>query len=79
MKSTLRHLGNYGRASTLESAWRILFFNFFLNKGPITSSVCTVFDAVDEAFEEERLNFLDLAKDILSATNRGRMQQTYEE
>jgi tetratricopeptide (TPR) repeat protein len=70
----LATVGDYGRVSTLESAWRILFFDFFLNKGSISSSVYIVFDAVDEAFEEERLNFLHLAKDILSATNRGRMQ-----
>jgi hypothetical protein len=31
--------------------------------------VYIVFNAVDEAFKEERLNFLSLAKDILSATN----------
>ncbi|RYP54147.1 hypothetical protein DL769_010400 [Monosporascus sp. CRB-8-3] len=70
----LATVGDYGRVSTLASAWRILFVNFFLSKESITSSVYIIFDAVDEAFEEERLNFLQLAKDILDAPNRGRLQ-----
>ncbi|RLL95865.1 hypothetical protein CFD26_105362 [Aspergillus turcosus] len=67
-------LGDYGSASTLESAWRTLFVNYFLKKESITSSVYVLFDAVDEAFEEERLVFLQLAKDILDSPNRGRLQ-----
>ncbi|RHZ57984.1 NACHT and TPR domain protein [Aspergillus thermomutatus] len=70
----LATLGDYGSASTLESAWRTLFVNYFLKKESITSRVYVLFDAVDEAFEEERLVFLQLAKDILDSPNRGRLQ-----
>ncbi|KAF7179313.1 hypothetical protein CNMCM7691_008246 [Aspergillus felis] len=70
----LAGLGDYGSASTLESAWRTLFVNYFLKKESITSSVYILFDAVDEAFEEERLVFLQLAKDILDSPNHGRLQ-----
>ncbi|GFF52773.1 vegetative incompatibility protein HET-E-1 [Aspergillus udagawae] len=70
----LAALGDYGSASTLESAWRTLFVNYFLKKESITSSVYILFDAVDEAFEEERLVFLQLAKDVLDSPNHGRLQ-----
>ncbi|EAW12079.1 NACHT and TPR domain protein [Aspergillus clavatus NRRL 1] len=70
----LTNVGDYGRISTLESAWRVLFVNFFLTKPSITSSVFIILDAVDEAFEEERLTFLQVAKDIFDAPNSGRLQ-----
>ncbi|PKX90549.1 NACHT and TPR domain protein [Aspergillus novofumigatus IBT 16806] len=70
----LAAIGDHGSVSTLESAWRTLFVNYFLKKESITSSVYLLFDAVDEAFEEERLPFLQLAKDILDSPNRGRLQ-----
>lgn len=70
----LASLGEYGSASTLESAWRTLYVNYFLKKVSITSSVYILFDAVDEAFEEERLVFLQLAKDVLDSPNRGHLQ-----
>ncbi|KAH1702959.1 hypothetical protein KXX24_007291 [Aspergillus fumigatus] len=70
----LAALGDYGSVRTLESAWRTLFVNYFLKKESITSSVYVLFDAVDEAFEEERLAFLQLARDILDSPNRGRLQ-----
>lgn len=50
---------------TLTSAWRNLFVNFFMKKPGLQSSVYLVLDGVDEAFEEERKEFLELGKDIL--------------
>lgn len=50
--------------STLYSAWRVLFVNFFLRKKNVGSSVYLVMDGVDEAFEAEWKTFLDLIKDI---------------
>lgn len=49
---------------TLQSAWRILFVNFFLEKKDVGSSVYLIIDGVDEGFEAERRIFLDLIKDI---------------
>lgn len=50
--------------STLHSAWRVLFVNFFLKKKDVGSSVYLVIDGVDEAFEAEWKTFLGLIKDV---------------
>lgn len=56
--------------STLHSAWRVLFVNFFLKKKDVGSSVYLVIDGVDEAFEAEWKIFLDLIKDV----NEGKLR-----
>lgn len=50
--------------STLQSAWRNLFVNFFLQKKDIDNSIYLIIDGVDESFESERKPFLDLLRDI---------------
>lgn len=50
--------------STLESTWRNLFVEFFLQKKDIDNSVYIIIDGVDEAFESERKPFLDLLRDV---------------
>ncbi|KAL4952200.1 NACHT and TPR domain protein [Aspergillus filifer] len=56
----------YERVSTLQSAWRLLFLDYFVNKPNVESSVYILLDALDEALDEERKIFLSLAKDLYS-------------
>ncbi|KAF3481931.1 NACHT and TPR domain-containing protein [Arthroderma uncinatum] len=60
--------------STLESAWRTLFIDFFVKKTSVTSSVYLLLDGVDEAFEAEIEPFFDLVKDINEVTDNSRIQ-----
>ncbi|KAB8078648.1 hypothetical protein BDV29DRAFT_165951 [Aspergillus leporis] len=73
----LATVADYSRISTLESAWRVLFVEFFLNKSPVSSTVYILFDGVDEAFDEERQSFLQLAKDLYDAPEGGRLQLAF--
>ncbi|PKX89117.1 uncharacterized protein P174DRAFT_62582 [Aspergillus novofumigatus IBT 16806] len=68
-KKYLAAIRDHGSISTLESVWQTLFINYFLKKELIISSVYLLFNMVNEAFEEERLTFLQLAKDILDSLN----------
>ncbi|KAJ5819255.1 NACHT and TPR domain protein [Penicillium riverlandense] len=64
-----KHLGTieeYEQISTLESAWRLLFGEYFLKNPKIESTVYILLDAVDEALDEERKCFVDLAKQLYS-------------
>ncbi|KAJ5199305.1 Tetratricopeptide-like helical [Penicillium cf. griseofulvum] len=57
---------------TLESLWRNLFLNFFIDNernevgknNPANGPVYLVLDALDEAFIDDRLELFELAKDI---------------
>lgn len=64
----------YERISSLESAWRLLFVDYFLKKPNVDSSVYILLDAVDEASDDERRIFLSLAKDLYDAPESPRLQ-----
>lgn len=64
----------YERISSLESAWRLLFVDYFLKKPNVNSSVYILLDAVDEASDEERKVFLSLAKDLYDAPECSRLK-----
>ncbi|RAL05354.1 NACHT and TPR domain protein [Aspergillus ibericus CBS 121593] len=64
----------YERISSLESAWRLLFVDYFLKKPGVDSSVYILLDGVDEASDEERKIFLNLAKDLYDAPEKARLQ-----
>jgi tetratricopeptide (TPR) repeat protein len=68
---TIEH---FERISNLESAWRLLFVDYFLKKPNVNSSVYILLDAVDEASDEERRIFLSLAKDLYDAPGIPRLQ-----
>jgi tetratricopeptide (TPR) repeat protein len=65
-------ISEYERISTLESAWRLLFVEYFLKKPNIESTAYILLDAVDETPDEERRIFVGLAKDLYS--NKSRLQ-----
>jgi tetratricopeptide (TPR) repeat protein len=65
---------DYESISTIESAWRILFVDYFLIDKYGDSSVYMLFDGVDEAFETERQIFFSLVKDIHDAGHHARIQ-----
>ncbi|KAL4894288.1 NACHT and TPR domain protein [Aspergillus ambiguus] len=60
----LATIGEYELISTLRSAWRLLFAEYFLTRDNIDSTVYILLDAVDEAFDDERRIFIDLAKEL---------------
>ena len=64
----------YERISSLESAWRLLFVDYFLKKPNVDGSVYILLDAVDEASGEEREIFLSLAKDLYDAPESSRLK-----
>ncbi|KAJ5574110.1 uncharacterized protein N7459_008537 [Penicillium hispanicum] len=70
----LTTIEDYGKISTLETAWSLLFVEFFLKKANVHSSVYIVFDGVDEALDEERRIFLALAKDLYESPGSRRLQ-----
>ncbi|KAL4958739.1 NACHT and TPR domain protein [Aspergillus stella-maris] len=63
----LATIEEYERLSTLQSAWRLLFLDYFVSKPNVESSVYILLDALDEALDEERKIFLSLAKDLYSS------------
>jgi tetratricopeptide (TPR) repeat protein len=65
---------DYESISTMESAWRTLFVDYFLIDKYGDSSVYMLFDGVDEAFETERQIFLSLLKDVRDAGHDARIQ-----
>ncbi|KAL3473862.1 NACHT and TPR domain protein [Aspergillus californicus] len=65
----LSTIGDYANISNLESAWRLLFREYFLQKPKNESIVYILLDAVDEAFGEEREIFISLAKDLYDVSN----------
>jgi hypothetical protein len=65
---------DYESISTLESAWRLLFVEYFLKKPNIASKAYILLDAVDEAWDSERNPFFSLAKDLYDAPAKGRLQ-----
>ncbi|KAE8149863.1 hypothetical protein BDV25DRAFT_140381 [Aspergillus avenaceus] len=66
-------IGDYERISTLESAWRLLFTEYFLKEDNPDSNVYILLDAVDEANDDERRTFLELAKDLYDTSERSRL------
>ncbi|KKK20439.1 hypothetical protein ARAM_002899 [Aspergillus rambellii] len=64
---------DYERIGSLESAWRLLFVEFFLKRTNVDSNVYILLDAVDEALDEERRIFLGLAKDLYDAPEKSRL------
>ncbi|PWY88579.1 NACHT and TPR domain protein [Aspergillus sclerotioniger CBS 115572] len=64
----------YDKINSLESAWRLLFVDYFLKKPGADSSVYILLDGVDEASDEERGIFLSLAKDLYNAPEKARLQ-----
>ncbi|KAL5001768.1 NACHT and TPR domain protein [Aspergillus recurvatus] len=63
---------DYEQISTLESAWHHLFAEYFLQKSATKGTAYILLDAVDEALDEERRIFIDLAKELYS--NQSRLQ-----
>ncbi|KAL5050600.1 hypothetical protein BDW71DRAFT_203337 [Aspergillus fruticulosus] len=63
---------DHEQISTLESAWRLLFAEYFLQKSVTKGTAYILLDAVDEALDEERRIFVDLAKELYS--NQSRLQ-----
>ncbi|KAL4978719.1 NACHT and TPR domain protein [Aspergillus desertorum] len=66
----LGSIEDYEQISTLESAWHLLFAEYFLRKSDIEGTAYILLDAVDEALDEQRRIFLDLAKDLYSSQSR---------
>lgn len=58
---------------TIRSAWRTLFTDYFAKENAVDSSVYIVIDGVDEAFEAERLVFLELLSDLRQARSGGKL------
>jgi outer membrane murein-binding lipoprotein Lpp len=56
---------------TIQSAWRVLFQNFFLNNDSVRDSVYVVLDGLDEASEEDRRAFSELLSDLSNAGTDG--------
>ncbi|KAL4879917.1 NACHT and TPR domain protein [Aspergillus karnatakaensis] len=73
----LATIESHERVSTLESAWRLLFVDFFLKKRNADSTVYILFDALDEAFDEERRDFLSLAKDLYEYPDQRHLQLAF--
>jgi hypothetical protein len=69
----MNNVEDFESISTLESAWRILFAEYFLADREVDSSVYMLFDGVDEAFEAERQAFFSLAKDVPDAGSKARI------
>ncbi|KAL3480754.1 NACHT and TPR domain protein [Aspergillus californicus] len=67
-------IGDFICISTLETAWRRLFVEYFLEKKDVQSCVYIVFDGVDEASNKEREIFLGLARDIYQNNASCRLQ-----
>ncbi|KAL2832224.1 NACHT and TPR domain protein [Aspergillus pseudoustus] len=70
----LASIEEHEQISTLESAWRLLFVEYFIKKTNIDSSVYIIFDAVDEAYDDERRTFLGLVRDLYDVTAESRLQ-----
>ena len=60
----LATIEDHERISTLESAWRLLFVEYFLKTPNVESTAYILLDAVDEALDEEWITFIDLAKEL---------------
>ena len=57
---------------TIESAWRVLFREFFIIQNNINDSgVFLILDGLDEAFDAERNDFLDLLQEIRPDASSG--------
>ncbi|KAF9888556.1 hypothetical protein FE257_008487 [Aspergillus nanangensis] len=54
----------YEQISTLESAWRLLFTEYFVSKSGTENTTYILLDAVDETMDEERMLFINLAKEL---------------
>ena len=52
-----------------KSLWRKLFLDFFRGNQAIDNTVMFLIDGLDEAFEEERTQFLELLKDFQDRAN----------
>ncbi|KAJ5415509.1 NACHT and TPR domain protein [Penicillium sp. CMV-2018d] len=66
-RNYLRSIEEYEQISTLESAWRLLFVEYFLKKPNNESTVYLLLDAVDETLDEERGIFIDFVKQLYSS------------
>ncbi|KAJ6009081.1 hypothetical protein N7522_004097 [Penicillium canescens] len=62
----LMTIEEFEQISTLESAWRLLFGEYFLKRPNTESTAYILLDAVDEALDEEWRVFVDLAKQLYS-------------
>lgn len=63
----LATIERYEKVSTLESAWRVLFAEYFLKNPDTEITTYIVLDAVDETPDEERRVFIDLAKELYNS------------
>ncbi|KAL2843076.1 NACHT and TPR domain protein [Aspergillus pseudodeflectus] len=70
----LASIEDHEKISTLEGAWRLLFVEYFIKKANVDGSVYILFDAVDEAYDDERRTFLSLARDLYEVTEESRLQ-----
>ena len=59
--------------STIPSAWRKLFVDFFIRNEKIDSIVYLVVDGVDEAYDIELQLFLSLLSDVRQAVSNGEL------
>lgn len=65
---------NFGRIGTLKSAWKLLYVDFFLKKPHQDSCVYILLDGVSEAFDDERMAFLERAKELYENPGMKRIQ-----
>ncbi|KAE8376136.1 hypothetical protein BDV26DRAFT_294367 [Aspergillus bertholletiae] len=70
----LTGIKDYEMISTLESAWRLLFVNYFVKASNADSNLYILLDGVDEAFDDERRTFLSLARDLYDSPEGSRLQ-----
>ncbi|KOS47943.1 hypothetical protein ACN38_g1059 [Penicillium nordicum] len=60
---------------SIQAAWRVLFMNYYLNPlEEVGGNVIIVLDGVDEAFEEDRREFLSLVVDIVHHPIKSRIK-----
>lgn len=66
--------GPDSRFASLQSIWRNLFVDYFLQNSSVNCTVYIVLDGMDESYPDSREQFLELMKDIKSETGRGGVQ-----
>ncbi|KAK4548205.1 hypothetical protein LTR36_010074 [Oleoguttula mirabilis] len=59
--------------ASIRSAWHNLFVDFYLQDGNGDRPAFLLLDGIDEAFEEDRVTFLELLKDVENAGSGSRL------
>ena len=67
--------GSCNDVETLGSAWRVLFREYYVENDTVDSTVYLIMDGIDEAYDAERSEFLNLLQDLwLDAPGGSRIQ-----